>query len=83
MQLLIKFIYSRSYIFTLKLMVEKLTKDTIQSSSFTNKRRRKSKKIEVKILNPMLTKFSNKIYCLYLKLYISFYNINLNNIPKL
>lgn len=48
MQLLIKFIYSRLYIFTLKLMVEKLTKDMIHKIILQIKEEENQKKMKLK-----------------------------------
>ena len=43
-------------------MVEKLTKDMIDKIISQIKKEENQKRIEIEILNPMLTKFSNKIY---------------------
>ena len=43
-------------------MVEKLTKDLLNRVMAEIKREENQKKIEIEILNPLLIKFSNKIY---------------------
>lgn len=56
-------------------MVEKITKDLLNRIITELKKEENQKKIENEILNPILIKFSNKIYP-YVKILFSFFILN-------
>ena len=56
-------------------MVEKITKNLLNKIINEIKKEENQKKIEIEILNPLLIKFSNKIYP-YIKIGFLVYTIN-------
>jgi len=56
-------------------MVEKLTKDLLNRVINELKKEENQKKMEIEILNPLLIKFSNKIYP-YVKIAFSIFILN-------